>query len=123
MFDTHINKSSCVPYAKDVVMHEHKAPTDEAIKLLNEFHKEAVKNVVDSLSIKDNTFNMEVRAFSCDFQLNNKIVCKFSINGKEFVVEYNDEKIEQRRLAEKVVEKLYDEIVTTVSNLIGKKLN
>lgn len=121
MFDTHVNKSFSVPYAKDVTVHEHKAPTDKSIKMLNEFRKEAVKSVVDSLSVKDNTFNLEVRLFSCDFQLNNKIVCKFSINGREFVLEYDGEKIEQHRLAERIVEKLYGDIVMIVANLIGNK--
>jgi len=82
----HRIETRTVPYEKTV--HEHKAPTDESVKLLNEMQKAALDNIVKTFNVNDNTVN------ACVIYLINKadfdgfkFVAKFTFNGKEHKIE------------------------------------
>lgn len=72
-----------VPFAKTVTVN--RAPTDKSVELLNEMQDKAVKNLIKTVNIKDNTMNGAVLYFiqradwdGIDF------IAKFSFNGKEY---------------------------------------
>lgn len=71
---------------------EIKAPTDESIRLLNEFQERALDNLIAKVEVKDNLVSGTVVAFdmartTASIQHEIMIICKFKLNGQEFVVE------------------------------------
>jgi len=60
-----------VPYEKEV--NEHRAPTDESIKLYEEIKEKAYDSILNSISINNNTINLSA------------IVCKDPCDYKTFV--------------------------------------
>jgi hypothetical protein len=84
MFDTYQvgkNTTTYVPYEKTII--EKKAPTDDSIKLLNEFQEKATHNIIDSICIKNNIIEgiaIEVNESVWDFSTS--IFFKFILNGK-----------------------------------------
>lgn len=92
LFDTinYIDDSITIRNPEIINVHEHKAPTDESIKLLAEIHQKTIDNILFKIPVDNNLITGEVflmeGAYSSayDYHL---IVIKFKINGKEFVVE------------------------------------
>lgn len=86
MFNTYINKKTeYVPYEKTVTVNEHKAPTDESVRLLNEFQEEAKQNLLAKLHVNDNTFNHTALLFMNNPSILDEVqwIAKFQLNGKE----------------------------------------
>jgi len=86
-----------VPYSKEVNVNvvEHKAPTDESVKLLNELQEKAMENIVHKLNIDDNFIKCEGIYFVdhvSDWNIH--IHIKFEINGEEY---YIKEKIDRSK--------------------------
>lgn len=78
---------------------EVKAPTDESVRLLNEFQEKALDNLISKVEVKDNMIEGTVMAFemartAMAIQHDVIIICKFKINGQEFVVEKGVSKTE-----------------------------
>lgn len=72
---------------------EIKAPTDDSVKLLNEFQEKALDNLISKVDVKNNLVEGTVFAFdmarsSTSLACEVKIICKFKINGQEYVVEH-----------------------------------
>ncbi|MBP7509379.1 MAG: hypothetical protein KA807_16325 [Prolixibacteraceae bacterium] len=83
MFNTTIHHKEYIPYTKNVEVNEHRAPTDESIKLFDEIQQRTINRVVNSFEIKDNTINAVVVYFVHSIQIDKlEFVCKFYFNGK-----------------------------------------
>jgi hypothetical protein len=64
---------------------EEKAPTDESIKLLNEFQEKARENLVDSIHVKNNVFEAVALFFQNKFPKDGfTMMIKFELNGIEY---------------------------------------
>lgn len=76
-----------VPYEKSVSVNEHKAATDESIKLLNEFQEKAKENLCYSVRINQTYLNA-VAFFFREDQMDGgfEVYYKFGLNGSEFKV-------------------------------------
>jgi hypothetical protein len=90
-YHSHDN-STHVRFPDTIKMEEHKAPTDESVRLLNEFQEKALDNLISKIEVKDNLVEGTVMAFhvgytSAALREEVKIICKFKINGHEYVVE------------------------------------
>lgn len=77
---------------------EHKAPTDESIRLLNEMQDKAIQNLIAKVEVRDNlvegvAWAMGNNYSTMDFDV--QLFFKFKINGHEFVV---DKKINRSEL-------------------------
>lgn len=71
-----------------IKVHEHKAPTDESIKLLEEMHDKAMKNIIAKVKVDDNLVNGECWIFEQPWNMHEfKLVYKFKINQQEFNIE------------------------------------
>lgn len=70
-----------------VTVTEKKAPTEESVKLLNEFEEKARKNIIAKVHTVDNTINLIAIAYT-DNRVTasqfGEVHIKFSINGKEY---------------------------------------
>jgi hypothetical protein len=84
---TTIIQQEAVPYCKSVDIHEHKAPTDESIKLLNEMQEKVMNNIMATFRVEDNTLNAAViylfQGTGFD-RLDYRV--KFTFNGKEYLL-------------------------------------
>lgn len=119
MTDFYIPELDVMVTSKQTI-HEHKAPTDDSIRLLNEFQTKAKESIIAKCDIKDNTINGVTVAFSSahhSASLKGEVWIKFSINGEEFNLkeDYNvfepveNEKLEmylKDRLKAKVAEQI-----------------
>lgn len=71
-------------------IHEHKAPTDESIRLLEEMNEKVIQSLIAKVDVKDNL--VEGKAWAIESRVtamddNVGLFFKFKINGREFVVE------------------------------------
>jgi hypothetical protein len=82
-----IRETEYVPYEKTV--HEHKAPTDESIKLLNEMQEKARHNILATMELESNVLKANGIFFQNDHPAYNNIAIalRFILNGKEIIVE------------------------------------
>lgn len=78
-----------------VVVHEHRAPTDESIKLYNELRQKAIDSIVYSTVIKNTLYEAQVMVTkNFTFSLDYEVHYIFKLNGEEFkgkvVIAYYD---------------------------------
>ncbi|MDV3537915.1 hypothetical protein CMU94_02110 [Elizabethkingia anophelis] len=74
----------------DVTVNEYKAPTDESIRILNEFEKKAKENIVNKLNVKISTVDTVHIGFSNDpslYGINHFV--KFNLNSEEHKLKYH----------------------------------
>lgn len=74
----------------DVNVKEYKAPTDESIRILNEFEKKAEENIVNKVNVKISTVDTVHIGFSHDpslYGINHFV--KFNLNGEEHKLKYH----------------------------------
>jgi len=87
MFDTY-HRTTAPNYPQKITVHEHRAPTDESVKLLEEFKKEAEKNIIDSFKFNDNKVNgVVIRSHLSVYEPGQKLYIKFTLNGKEYYIQ------------------------------------
>ena len=116
MFDrTVINQKSVesVPYEKTIV--EKKAPTDESIRLLNEFHDKAKENILDRIIVENNKFNYKAIVYEESHTMQRFISYSFSLNGENF-----NSKVRLKDKESKYT--LIDELIKDLSNEIMRQI-
>ena len=88
---THFHRydnSTHVRYPDTIKVHEHKAPTDESIRLMEDAHDKAIKNIIAKVKVEDNLVNGECFCVEQPWNIYGvKLYFKFKINGKEFTIE------------------------------------
>ena len=67
---------------RNIDIHEHRAPTDESIKIFNELKEKALASVLDSFIVKNNRFGTELAVFISVEDYSKIISYKMMINGK-----------------------------------------
>lgn len=80
--------STNIKFPENINVHEHKAPTDESIRLMEEMHDKAMKNIIAKVKVDDNLISGH--CFACEQPWNIKslrLIFKFKINGQEFTIE------------------------------------
>jgi hypothetical protein len=68
---------------------EQRAPTEESVRLMEEMHDKAMKNLIAKVKVDNNLVKGECFCFAMpySFQGDVKLVFKFNINGKDFLIE------------------------------------
>lgn len=87
MFDNYYSKEY-IPYEKSVKISEYRAPTDESVKLLRDFEKEALNKLIGVYEINDNSFNSSFHIFKSPESFGYKVIGRFQLNSKEFKFEF-----------------------------------
>lgn len=118
-----------VPYEKDVKITEIKAPTDDAIRLLNEMQEKARKNIINSVSINENTIKAVTIAYYYDHPWSFNIIIdfKFTLNGIEYKFSetidhnaYRNGKL--RTMSRQLAREIYELLIKRFSEAIAKEL-
>jgi len=84
MFDTYQVRAVTEHVTRKV--HEHRAPTDESVKLLREMEAQAKSEVVDSIHLKDNTFDAKLYISKELMSLQRRYTIRFKLNNEKFEV-------------------------------------
>lgn len=71
-------------------VHEHRAPTDQSVKLLREMEEKAKAEIVDAIHVGDTTFECVVHTMKFMADGSTKLMAVFSLNGKKLTAEYQD---------------------------------
>lgn len=87
MFDNYYTSTSHNYTTKTT--HEHRAPTDASVKLLNEMTEKARSNLISTLSTSNTVLQTTWAHFKDNKIDEEKYYCKITINGKTFTEEFN----------------------------------
>lgn len=107
MFDTKIIKTAA-PYPQEI--HEHRAPTDDSIRILREMEAKARQQVADSFVFTDNSVNGSVTVFHNELTPDRTVYVRLTLNGREhkdkFVVHDAALRLDRRAAEELLFERL-----------------
>ena len=124
MFDTY-NKTERitehVPYEKTVTINEHKAPTDDSIRIFNEVKEKALKDVLKYITSKDNSISLKgclsQEPMSLELHFNGLLL----LNGKEVHVSTTIKDDIRLSGADKLVD-IRTQIVKAISEVLAKNI-
>jgi hypothetical protein len=86
-YHSHDNSTN-ITFPNTIKVHEHKAPTDESIRIMEDMHDKAIKNIIAKIKVEDNLVNGECFLVDQPWNIKDvKLIFKFKINGKEFTLE------------------------------------
>lgn len=86
MFDNDYHYYNTTYQNKEISVTEKKAPTDESIKLLNEFQQKALDNVVAKFSTYNNILQVTGATFNNPINNSIELHCKIVLNGREHII-------------------------------------
>lgn len=69
---------------RNVTVHEHRAPTDESVRLLKEMEEEAREKILDSFRLDGNGFECVIQCERDCMTMDTTAVAVFSLNGRKF---------------------------------------
>jgi flagellar basal body P-ring protein FlgI len=124
MFDTY-HTSTAASYPQTI--HEHKAPTDESIRLFKELEEKALASIVSKLTPPGNVLTGVVLEKACVTSLTREIIIAFELNHKKykFAVEISDSLVLDPKqafvklaetIAQTITEQLLDQLVECVDS-------
>jgi hypothetical protein len=93
-------------------VHEHRAPTDESVRLLKELEEKARAKVIESIHIGDTIFECVVHVMQDVLNDATVFHAIFSLNGKRESVEY----VSRDGDRTKAIHGLRDEIANVIAN-------
>lgn len=117
-----IERDQIVPVTTSVTINEHRAPTDESVKLLHELELAAEAKVVESVRVGDTTFECVVR---CELDhLNHQIVygAVFRLNGKHETAEVRVPRKSQDEITNLLVGAPWDRIRDAIARVIADRM-
>lgn len=97
-------------------IHEHRAPTDESIKLYKEMEEKAQAAIIKSVRITSNDFKTQIHV--CQDAANDLTIARaiFDLNGKRFQVEADIGRVTENKPI--LMEKLRDAIALRIAQHI-----
>ena len=71
-------------------VHEHRAPTDESVKLLREMEAKARDAVIQAVHVGDATFECVVHMRKNHIEASTTLLAIFSVNGKKLTADFTE---------------------------------
>ena len=121
MFDTYVSRNVTERVTESVTVHEHRAPTDESVKLLNELTEKALKNITHRFSTSNNTLQTSWAVYVDQPQHKRVALCKFVLNGKEHTLQVDIPEWEVQS-KEELLGRLYSEVTERLAKEMLKPL-
>ena len=69
-------------------VHEHRAPTDDSVKLLREMEAKAQEQIIEAVHVGDTTFECVLHQCRQPLDDSRKWLAVFSLNGKKLTAEF-----------------------------------
>lgn len=73
---------------RNVNVTEHRAPTDESVRLLREMEEAAEKNVLDRVKLADNGFECALTLYRDAMNDEVRVIARYKLNGRVSEVEH-----------------------------------
>jgi hypothetical protein len=120
MFDrtTHVHNTTLSP--SHISIHEHRAPTDESIKIYREIEQKAIDNIVAAGRVEDNIINFKWFIRTDHMSFDDEICrCEFTLNGKVYNFEFVLPRHAFERTPEVLGEKIHEEILKSLKKIFA----
>lgn len=88
MFDSYIASRAPVHNTTNVRVDEHRAPTDESVKLLKDLEREAEKKIINAIRVQDNNFECVIHTQANYMSDTTEFLAIFKLNGKQMTASY-----------------------------------
>lgn len=97
-------------------VHEHRAPTDESVKLLREMEQKTKDQVIEAIHVGDTTFECVVHKAHYPMDDATEVVAIFSINGKKMTARHRENtwRATEEAMMVALRDKMAAEIATTI---------
>lgn len=105
-----------VPYTKNIEVIEHRAPTDDSIRLYKELEEKAERNLVRKETFNENILNGLVCCFEYGASFDNLTAhIRFNLNGKDYheVIEMRRSFLDRDRLRQMLYTAIMSELAKT----------
>ena len=96
--------------------HEHRAPTDESVRLLKEMQEKAEAKVLSALTIEGNGFNCVIHSMLDGMQWKTVVRAVFDLNGKRMTAEASADADGDQDSRAQLLLDLRDKIATKIAN-------
>lgn len=109
------------PVRTNTTIHEHRAPTDESIKLFKEMQDKAFVSVISNIEVETNIFTGKIVCFNRNYYngYDYQLIFIFNLGGERFEIKENIDEFKYRVLnKENLIEKLFEK----VSSVIAEKI-
>lgn len=81
---------STINSTNHTTIHEHRAPTDDSIRLADEMKYKVADSIVWTIRVEDNIINFWAVVFDLDYaKMEYLIKCKFNINWADMIIDIN----------------------------------
>lgn len=84
MFDQYHFPKETTYVDRHITVNEHKAPTDESVKLLNELEEKAIKNIISRFSTSNNILQTFCAVHENGITGYREIFLKMTLNNKDY---------------------------------------
>lgn len=97
-------------------VHEHRAPTDESVRLLAEMEAKARDKIIEAVHIGDTTFECVVQTMKNMHDDTICLIAVFSLNGKKLTVEHieRSDRFERRKAFQDLRDAMATKIATEI---------
>jgi len=122
MFNTYENHTHNHSSYKKVDVHEHRAPTDESIRIYEEIKEKAYNSILQSIKIENNEFKCNAIVYKDYCSDKTSIKYLFLLNNKKYEGSI-DVNIFDAKDKFKIVSKLYEQLSENISGELLKTID
>lgn len=99
-------------------VHEHRAPTDESVKILREMEDKAQERIVESIHVGNTTFDCVVHIQENMLDQTMVFIAAFSLNGKKMTVKHVAERWRHDYSRDKAFVALRDAMASEIATAV-----
>lgn len=122
MFDTCVTRRETQYVDRNITQHEHRAPTDESIKLLREMEEKARDNLLLAIRVPDGPIPMAVHVYRDFLGQGCHVRMKMRINGKDTFSDFTLEDFDMSQDLYKFTDKVRDRALAALVAQFGPAL-
>jgi hypothetical protein len=120
MFDTYVVRPGDQHHSHHHEVHEHRAPTDESVKLLTEMERAMLKRLLFSVRVDDCQVDCVIHALKDNFGLDTKWLIQYKINGVQHRIDHVF--VDRGEAPDRARERLVCELVDALSRDIARRM-
>jgi hypothetical protein len=126
LFNNHYHNHTIVKKEPDTVNHhhgpvtitEHRAPTDESIKIMKEMEQKVLENIISSIRSEDNYLNAAAFLVRDNLMGNWNIHVKYTYNKHQRVVKYSFDFLDIKQGMDYIILKTKEAIAEDIAQVI-----
>lgn len=121
MFDrTVINPTQVIETSRTI--HEHRAPTDQSVKLLAEFEQKAFDKLISITRLDNNAFGAVWHSFKTVEDDRFHVVCDYRLNGEKRRFEISHSRMSQADLLYEIATAVRNRLIEDLSDYLTEDL-